>query len=424
MWDKLQAAQVSPMPAYFRFLTLVALYVSCQQRANLDAVILEVGLGGRLDATNVVERPVVCGITHLGLDHVELLGDTVAKIAFEKAGIMKPGVACFTVGGQEADAQQVLEGRAREVGAPLGVAPPLETYAACREEELRLGLAGDHQRSNAALAVALCRQLAAAEASASGSTSPPAVERAEADMRLLAEGRLPPAWRAGLEAAEWPGRAQVVQDSGYGGSEQAATQGAQATGGGGELNEPSGSDECPAACAAAMPNLTFFMDGAHTPESMTLCAKWFTHARRPGEEEATRDSDDEVALLFNIMDERSPEELLRPLHEGLRAEGVAVHRAYFVPPNSSYTSVTAAAAGKQTQRSLEWQENLRSTWERLSERQSGQRCHSAVVPSLGETLTALRQRATAVRPAKVRVLVTGSLYIIGDLLKMLRRAPN
>ena len=71
-----------------------------------------------------------------------------------------------------------------------------------------------HQRSNAALAVALCRQLAAAEASASGSASPPAVERAEADMRLLAEGRLPPAWRAGLEAAEWPGRAQVVQDSG------------------------------------------------------------------------------------------------------------------------------------------------------------------------------------------------------------------
>ena len=55
-----------------------------------DAVVLEVGLGGRLDATNVLKQPVVCGVTSLGMDHVEVLGDTLAKIAYEKAGIFKP----------------------------------------------------------------------------------------------------------------------------------------------------------------------------------------------------------------------------------------------------------------------------------------------------------------------------------------------
>lgn len=71
---------------------------------------LEVGLGGRLDATNVVAAPVACGIASLGYDHMELLGDTLAKIAFEKAGIMKEGCPCVTVP-QDEEAAQVLAKR-------------------------------------------------------------------------------------------------------------------------------------------------------------------------------------------------------------------------------------------------------------------------------------------------------------------------
>ena len=83
-----------PMPTYFRFLTLLALHIFVAER--VEVVVLEVGLGGRWDATNVVPAPAVCGITSLGYDHMELLGYTLREIAGEKAGIMKPSVPCFT----------------------------------------------------------------------------------------------------------------------------------------------------------------------------------------------------------------------------------------------------------------------------------------------------------------------------------------
>ena len=77
---------------------------------HLDAVILEVGIGGRLDATNVIPEPVVTGVTSLGFDHMELLGHTLAKIAGEKAGIFKAGSPALTVT-QPVEAMEVLEVR-------------------------------------------------------------------------------------------------------------------------------------------------------------------------------------------------------------------------------------------------------------------------------------------------------------------------
>src|SRR5690606_32014056 len=79
--------------------------------------LLEVGLGGRLDATNVVD-PALSVITTVSLDHQQYLGDTLAEIAFEKAGILKPGVTCI-VGPQDDAGLEVIERRAAEVGAPL-----------------------------------------------------------------------------------------------------------------------------------------------------------------------------------------------------------------------------------------------------------------------------------------------------------------
>src|SRR6185437_5444438 len=86
-----------------------------------DLLLLETGLGGRLDATNVVKKPLLTAITPISIDHVSFLGDTVAAIAREKAGILKPGVPCV-VGRQVREAFEVIERRAAALGAALHVA--------------------------------------------------------------------------------------------------------------------------------------------------------------------------------------------------------------------------------------------------------------------------------------------------------------
>jgi dihydrofolate synthase/folylpolyglutamate synthase len=122
-----------------------------------------VGLGGRFDATNVIARPAATAITSISMDHMEFLGDSLAKIAFEKAGILKRGVPCAT-GAQRPEALEVIAARASELGAPLA--------ARGREWEIeggvfrdargaialpRLGLPGAHQPDNAGIAIAALR---------------------------------------------------------------------------------------------------------------------------------------------------------------------------------------------------------------------------------------------------------------------------
>src|SRR5688572_32145624 len=87
-------------------------------RTPADILLLETGLGGRLDATNVVRRPAAVAITPVSLDHQAFLGDTVAAIAGEKAGILKPGVPAV-IGPQPDDAAAIIEARAAAIGAPL-----------------------------------------------------------------------------------------------------------------------------------------------------------------------------------------------------------------------------------------------------------------------------------------------------------------
>jgi folylpolyglutamate synthase len=95
-----------PMPGYFRFLTCLAFYIF--SKSDLDVIVLEVGLGGRLDATNIVPKPVVCGVSSLGLDHTNVLGNTIEEIAMEKAGIFKKGVPVVTVE-QKPEAMEKLQ---------------------------------------------------------------------------------------------------------------------------------------------------------------------------------------------------------------------------------------------------------------------------------------------------------------------------
>ena len=143
--EETEAANAGAAISVFEVITAAAFLLF--SRVPADALVLEVGLGGRFDATNVVARPAACAIASISMDHMDFLGDTLEKIAFEKAGIIKPGVPCVT-GRQAPGAMDVLRAVAAERGAALIEAPPTR---------LPLGLAGPHQAENAGIAVAALR---------------------------------------------------------------------------------------------------------------------------------------------------------------------------------------------------------------------------------------------------------------------------
>jgi dihydrofolate synthase/folylpolyglutamate synthase len=140
-----RVADWNPHPTFFE-LTLALALEWFAQRGN-PWIVLETGLGGRLDATNAL-TPAACVITPIGWDHMDMLGDTFAKIAAEKAGIIKPGVPVITMP-QNVEALEVIQRTAAERKAPLTI------IAAPWSGET--GLSGPHQRWNAAMAVAALR---------------------------------------------------------------------------------------------------------------------------------------------------------------------------------------------------------------------------------------------------------------------------
>ena len=117
-WAEVVEAETGDHPTEFELMTAVALEHFV--RSGCDIVVLEVGLGGRLDSTNVISAPEVCVITRIGLDHTSLLGNTLAEVAAEKAGIVKAGVPVVSWP-QDAEAARVVERVAAERGCPLHV---------------------------------------------------------------------------------------------------------------------------------------------------------------------------------------------------------------------------------------------------------------------------------------------------------------
>uniref|UniRef100_A0A3Q3WKL7 Folylpolyglutamate synthase n=1 Tax=Mola mola TaxID=94237 RepID=A0A3Q3WKL7_MOLML len=255
--EETKEAHGGTMPAYFRFLTILAFHVFLQEK--VDLAVIEVGIGGAYDCTNIIRRPWVCGISSLGIDHTPILGDTIEKIAWQKGGIFKPGVPAFTVK-QPEDAMAVLRERAKEIGCPLWVCPELEDYHAdCGP--LRVGLAGQHQRINASLALQLsqtwlqkrCLPGRVFEFSMGNPFNPsPIMVKALAD-------------------TEWPGRNQTVKHGA----------------------------------------VTYFLDGAHTIRSMQACVDWFIDAAAQHERKASGP----VArvLLFNATGERDSAAMIKVL---------------------------------------------------------------------------------------------------------------
>ncbi len=212
-------------PITFFEITTAAAFLAFS-RAPADIVLLEVGLGGRLDATNVVRRPAVTAITPVSLDHQAFLGNTVAAIAGEKAGILKPGVTAV-IARQPREAATVIEARADAVSAPLYRARH-EWRCEVSGEGMRYkgerwhldlplpSLIGAHQVVNAGTAIACLEQLSgfdiAAEAIADG------LHHIDwpARLQLLRRGPLvdavPPDWELWLDGGHNPLAGEILGD--------------------------------------------------------------------------------------------------------------------------------------------------------------------------------------------------------------------
>lgn len=185
-----------PPLTFFEYTTLLAL--EAFRDAMCDVVVLEVGLGGRLDATNIV-MPGVSVITNVSLEHQRILGDTLSEIAREKAGVLKKGVTCV-VGSRNATVRRTIRRRAKVVGAPLRCVgddfdahwddDTLSVRVGARDwSRLRLGLRGRYQGDNAACAVAAIDEL-----------------------RELGFEATNASVRQGLRRAKWPGRLEWHED--------------------------------------------------------------------------------------------------------------------------------------------------------------------------------------------------------------------
>ncbi|AEO69940.1 uncharacterized protein THITE_157502 [Thermothielavioides terrestris NRRL 8126] len=219
VWDRLEAnahvaadeAAPGSKPIYARYLTLMSFHVFLSE--GVDVAVYETGIGGEYDATNVVERPVASGISTLGIDHVFVLGDTVDKIAWHKAGIMKHGSPAFTVE-QVPAAAEVLTRRALEKQVDLKVLDidPRLTAAKIRPD-------AKFQKKNATLAVALA-ETALRKLDPSFAPDP---------------ARLPREFIDGLEQVVWRGRCEVKDG------------------------------DC----------VIWHVDGAHTVDSLKMAARWF-----------------------------------------------------------------------------------------------------------------------------------------------------
>jgi dihydrofolate synthase/folylpolyglutamate synthase len=169
-----RALDVQPELSFFESATLAAFLAF--REAKVDLAVVEVGLGGRLDATNVVPTPLAAAITRIALDHTDRLGTTLVEIAREKAGIAKPGLDIL-LGAMPADVQAAIDEVAHAAGATTTrvVEAPLAVH---------LGLAGEHQRANALIAAELGRRIGASRA---------AIAR-------------------GLAEVRWPGRLERIGD--------------------------------------------------------------------------------------------------------------------------------------------------------------------------------------------------------------------
>ncbi len=240
---------------YFEITTAAAFHAFAQTPA--DFLLLETGLGGRADSTNVVDRPVATAITPVSLDHMQFLGDSLEQIAGEKAAIQKPGVSSV-IGPQPREVAKIIQRRASEIGADayrIGMEWTLNAHAGGLDyasETMKAtvplpALQGTHQAQNAGIALALGDRMRAAGFAISDA-----------------------AFADGMALVDWPGRLQRLED--------------------GRLS------------AGLPPDTELWLDGGHNPAAGQALARTIAGwPRRP------------LHLIVGMLNSKDPEHFLAPL---------------------------------------------------------------------------------------------------------------
>lgn len=365
LWDRFEATPASKKadsslprsdtgkPVYFHYLTLMALHCYLQERVG--TAVIECGIGGEYDTTNILQRPSVTGITSLGIDHQSLLGDTIESIAWHKAGIFKQDVPAFTITQPDA-ALRVLDERARGRQTELYV---VQQHPALGQ--IQLGLQGDFQKLNASLAIAV----SAVHLQRLGYTGVPEP--------LNQDKTLPSEFVVGLEQARLGGR-------------------------------------CDKRIDAILPNLTWYLDGGHTLESIEMAGRWFA---------STAESHSKKILIFN-QQTRDASALAQRLHDTLAAavEDMQPFKHAIFCTNTTYEGagykpdLVSINTNKDDVGSLRVQRELAETWDRIDS--------YADVNVLSTIEEAVAQaRVLAAEGTEVEVLVTGSLHLVGGCIEVL-----
>jgi folylpolyglutamate synthase len=400
-WDRLEHAATAAgqdpkaptsKPVYFRFLTLMAFHTF--KTENVDAAIIECGIGGAYDSTNILATPTATAITNLGIDHVGVLGNTLPEIAWHKAGIMKRSAPCFTTSTQDPAAKRILDDVAAKVPTNLTY---IDTHPAIANGTWPLGLQASFQRINASLALAIATQYLS-------SRSPPISTTSPAAQALLASG---------LARSSWPGRCETRHES---------------------------------------PTLTWCIDGGHTLDSIQLAGKWFAEqlasfassspspspagpSSSPTSPTASASPEREkqkirTYLIFNQQTrERSASHLALALHATLTP---LLHSSTSPTPtfntvifctNTTYVAagttpdLVAVGANENDVDALTVQNELAETWRRVEPN-----ARVEVRRTIEEAVEVVREDSEVMKEEeKTRkvVLVTGSLHLVGGVLEVL-----
>lgn len=382
VWDRLEQAAIAagedpkgPLakPQYFRYLTLMAFHTYLSE--GVDAAVIECGIGGEYDCTNVLERPAASAIASLGIDHTAMLGSTIEQIAWHKGGIIKSDVKAFSVS-QAGDAEKVLQQRAEEKATQLSILSRHPDLAG--NTDIKLGLAGDFQYTNATLAVA-----AAAEY-----LRKVGVEGIPED---IMNEPLPTEFRRGLELARLGGRCETRHEK----------------------------------------NVTWYIDGGHTLESIKVAGEWFVSQIKRNSS-STETADRKLRLLIFNQQTRDSNALAKALHDTLSAAlgaGTPFTHAIFC------TNVTYKEAGYRPDlvsintnapdvEKLRVQRSLAETWQEIDPR-----AEVKVYGTIEEAVDyarelAAREKGIVGDEAPVMTFVTGSLHLVGGFLDVIETKPG
>ncbi|KAI8937990.1 hypothetical protein NX059_005666 [Plenodomus lindquistii] len=378
MWDRLEAAaavEAPPAdgptkPVYFRYLTLMALHAYLHE--GVDSAVIECGIGGEFDSTNILTSPTVTAVTSLGIDHTAMLGSTLPEIAWHKAGIFKQGSVAFTAP-QEPEAMSVLHERATERNVKLHV---VHVHPALANNSVKLGLGAAFQKINASVAIAA----AAAHLRALGHTSVP-------DPSTTSAIELPPKFVRGLEEVRWPGRCEVRRER----------------------------------------SIAWHIDGAHTLESIHVTGQWFSEQIASASLKVTRHNRIPRILIFN-QQTRDASALATALYTSLQSSVASGSGSPFshviFTTNQTFSQgykpdLVSMNTNQQDVNTLAVQKALASTWSKID---ASAEVH--VLRTIEEAITTARaiarDYAGAAGPdAEVMALVTGSLHLVGGALEVL-----